>query len=147
MRRFILSPALGILALATVVPSCDKADANTPPAADNTKKNERRVEGNAIRPHRRGPHCQGPRSAVYDSSESHSALGVFIQRNDCGGCHIEGRGDAISVGDLGAVDRGTDASGGFAKQSMLRDSQPSAIRRNRPRAMGYDPATSLELTL
>jgi hyperosmotically inducible protein len=41
MRRFILSPALGILALATVVPSCDKADANAPPAADNTKKNER----------------------------------------------------------------------------------------------------------
>jgi hypothetical protein len=53
----------------------------------------------------------------------------------------------FSVGDRGAVDRGTDASGVFAKQSMLPDSQPRAIPGNRARAMGYGPATSLELTL
>ena len=52
------------------------------------------------------------------------ALDGFVQRNDCDGCHIEGRADADRIGAYGAVSRGTDASGFFAPQSVLRDEMP-----------------------
>ncbi len=52
------------------------------------------------------------------------ALDGFVQRNDCDGCHRESRVDSTRVGALGPVERGTDASGFFAPQSVLRDEQP-----------------------
>jgi hypothetical protein len=70
------------------------------------------------------------------------ALDGFVQRNACDGCHLEGRADATTTGALGPVDRGTDATGFFAPQSVLRDEQPLEAYGNVDRNLD-DPAITV----
>ncbi|MBX7082232.1 MAG: hypothetical protein K1X88_23690 [Nannocystaceae bacterium] len=65
-----------------------------------------------------------PPFSTMPSARRERALAAFEQRNDCDGCHAEARPDAARLGAWGPVARGTDASGFFAPQSLLRDEQP-----------------------